>query len=506
MHNSSETEVWTWRGGSGRGATGEDPLDAQRDAPDPPPELPDPPGGAPGPPLYEDALLIGAPRQEPPHVAVPLTVVFGALFVLGVAGNLLTAYVSARHTRLRHSSVRYHLLSLACADLALLLTIPATLYRSYWEYYPWRLGDATCKLYFMLRQAAYTATSWSIVVFSLERCLAICQPIRALSLVRRSRIRRLLAAVWLLAALSALPYAFVYGQVRAYVYDYAGANATNFSVVMTTVCELTEKDPSPVFTRITHVKCFVCFIVPMVLISVLYSLILRTFCPSMRLSAGSSNPAPRGCQSGGAGAAAAAVAAAGAGAQTPKDAKGGGPTRDGGPATRRAAGGLGGSEALLNPDVRDAGTFERMTQRRRAQQQKAIRLLGAVVLSFFVCYSPDTIASLMYIYIADWNNPTVHRVYTIVKMYLALPLWYLNSALDPLLFSISSKQFRRACKETLWPARARRERAASGSRRGADAAARGGFPSRTATSTEVTTSRQETERRAATTIRSRLAE
>ncbi|KAG7263594.1 hypothetical protein CRUP_035577 [Coryphaenoides rupestris] len=194
-----------------------------------------------------------------------------AVFFNGV--SILTLLVDAH---MRTSTIRLYLISLVLSDILQLLTVPVTLYRYYWENYPWRLGAAVCKAYFMMRQLYCATTSWA----------------------------------------------------RVCILNYMAA---------------TPEDA-------LHV--------PLVVIFTLHLLIL-------------------------------------------------------------------------------------LHLRKNSLQRKAMGL---------TCTDRQAGRDL---YVVVWSRP-VTSVYTVLKSYLSLPLWYINSALDPLVFCISSRNFRRACWRTLRSLRPRR--------------------------------------------------
>ncbi|KAM9324812.1 neurotensin receptor type 1-like [Gastrophryne carolinensis] len=335
-------------------------------------------------------LFIGSQKQEPNYVAIPATIFYSVLFLFGIVANGISILTLMRSGRMKVSAVRLYLLSLALADILLLFSIPVTLYRYFWQYYPWALSDSVCKLYFMIRQVYCATTSWTIIAFTSERYFAICHPMWSITGLRKSRMAYLLACIWIFSFISTIPVAIVYGESAACILDFTATNQEEV-VLDSTVCEMLEPKPYIVYKTIIQARSILFFVVPLVSIIIFHVLIYHHLSINHR--------------------------------------------------QREKIG-------LTRMHWRFSSKNVTQSQSRPFSEKKAHQLMGAVVVAFFLCNFPDTASSLMQIYIDTWNTHILN-VYTLLKTYLSLPLWYLNSALDPVLFCISSTSFRSACSETL---------------------------------------------------------
>ena len=116
------------------------------------------PSTAPGFPTYLD---------EPLAATIFQITLWSTIAFLGVIGNLLVCLAILR--RLRKTSMNYYLLSLAIADLGVLLIIYPVAVCKYLKPFKWLLGKRACLYMLPTNEIFFGASIWSITAIAIER-------------------------------------------------------------------------------------------------------------------------------------------------------------------------------------------------------------------------------------------------------------------------------------------------------------------------------------------------
>ncbi|XP_044263083.1 pyrokinin-1 receptor-like [Tribolium madens] len=201
--------------------------------------------------IRDDATLY------PPSLVIPVTVVYGVIFVTGVIGNVSTCIVISCNKSM-HTATNYYLFSLAVSDMLLLISgLPPEMYRL-WSPETYVFGEAFCILQGFAAETSANATVLTITAFTVERYVAICHPFVSHTMSKLSRAIRHIIVIWVVALCLAAPQAIQFG-VEYELKD--GVQYSRCTVV------------SNFFQHAFEISTFLFFVGPITLITVLYVLI-----------------------------------------------------------------------------------------------------------------------------------------------------------------------------------------------------------------------------------------
>ena len=105
--------------------------------------------------------------EEPLAATVFQITLWSMVAFMGVIGNLLVCIVILR--RLKKTSMNYYLLSLAIADLGVLVIIYPVAVCKYIKPFVWLLGETFCLYMIPTEEIFYGASIWSITAIAIER-------------------------------------------------------------------------------------------------------------------------------------------------------------------------------------------------------------------------------------------------------------------------------------------------------------------------------------------------
>lgn len=147
-------------------------------------------------------------------IKITLFLVYLIIFVVGILGNSITIRVTQvlQKKGYLQKEVTDHMVSLACSDiLVFLIGMPMEFYSIIWNPLTTPSYSLTCKLHTFLFEACSYATVLHVLTLSFERYVAICHPFRYKALSGPCQVKLLIAFVWITSALVALPLLFAMG-------------------------------------------------------------------------------------------------------------------------------------------------------------------------------------------------------------------------------------------------------------------------------------------------------
>ncbi|XP_077459942.1 oxytocin receptor b [Stigmatopora argus] len=156
------------------------------------------------------------PLKRNDEVAKVEVAVLGLVLLLALSGNLCVLW-AIRAARPRQSRMLYFMRHLSIADLvvAVFQVLPQLIWKITFRFCG---SDALCRLVKYAQVVGMFASTYMLVLMSIDRCLAICQPLRPL---RGRRDRLCVGTLWLLSLIFSTPQVYIFSlqQVGGGVYD-----------------------------------------------------------------------------------------------------------------------------------------------------------------------------------------------------------------------------------------------------------------------------------------------
>ena len=129
-----------------------------------------------------------------------------AIFLVGVTGNVMVVLVVWR-TAAMHSPTNCYLVSLAMADILLLVSAPLPSIIEYFLVIDQSVfGHAGCSIMVFFQYLGLNVSSLSITAFTIERYIAICHPMKAQTMCTIQRAKRIILALWTFGILYCAPW------------------------------------------------------------------------------------------------------------------------------------------------------------------------------------------------------------------------------------------------------------------------------------------------------------
>ena len=214
--------------------------------------------------------------ELPLYYSLPYVIVgclfTGSIFLVGFVGNVMVVLVVSRKRSL-HTTTNCYLVSLAIADILLLISAPLPTLVEYFLIIDQCLwGRAGCSIMVFFQYLGINLSSLSITAFTIERYIAICHPMKAQTLCTISRAKKIITGLWIFGLCYCAPWL---------------ALATTMPVKFANGIEIehcTFKLERKHYVTYYMADLVIFYVIPLLLTCVLYGLIGRILFKSSRIT------------------------------------------------------------------------------------------------------------------------------------------------------------------------------------------------------------------------------
>ncbi|NWY03718.1 GPR39 protein, partial [Nothoprocta ornata] len=335
-----------------------------------------------------------------PWIKITLAILYSLVFVAGILGNSITIKTTRilQKKGYLQKEVTDHMVSLACSDLlVILLGMPGEFLSAIWRPFSTPNGNVVCKLYCFLFEACSYATVLHVATLSFERYVAICHPFKFKAVSGPRKVKLLITFVWVTSVVVALPLLFAMGTeypleiiegyqgVTACVKPMPRHHIPELRVNMTICTSLSSK--WPVF-QASIFSAFAVYIIVLGAVAFMCRSMMKTLMINKK-----GTVAVKGHQ----------------------------------------------EQPLRKNQSSDS----------KSSRRQIIIFLGLIVATLAVCWLPNQVRRIMAAAKPkqDWTVPYFRAYITLLPV--ADTFFYLSSVVNPLLYNVSSRQFRRVFVQVL---------------------------------------------------------
>ncbi|KAM6467564.1 5-hydroxytryptamine receptor 2A [Liasis olivaceus] len=306
------------------------------------------------------------------------------VIIITIFGNILVIMAVSLEKKL-HNATNYFLMSLAITDMLLgFLVMPVSMLTILYEY-RWPLPRNLCAMWIYLDVLFSTASIMHLCAISLDRYIAIQNPIRHSRFNSRTKALAKIAVVWTLSVGISMPIPIFGLRDHSKVFKNRSCSLVDENFIL--------------------IGSFVAFFVPLAIMVITYFLTIKSLQKEATLCMNDLD----------------SKAKFGSFSFFPQSS-------------------LSLDKLFQNSLNKQLGTFRRRKMQSISNEQKASKVLGIVFFLFVVMWCPFFITNVMVVFCKEACNKDV------IEDLLNIFVWigYLSSAVNPLVYTLFSKTYRTA--------------------------------------------------------------